>query len=231
MSSRPNVTNAARETAAADVTSPAAARPTLTAERIVLAAIDLIDAEGLAQLSIRRLGEALGVQGMAVYRHLAGKDAILDGVRQVLIGEFAERMAEAAPFDGWREHLRAFGEVYRDVGRTHPQAFPLLASGADSAWSQGIEAAGDVLNTMFAAGFDVVTAMAAKRTVVRYVIGFSLADAPDETALHDAVAVSRAPARPADATPDDASAETLFEHGLDLILDGLEVRLPPTATP
>ncbi len=209
-----------------DGTTESASRTPLSAERIVLAALDLIEAQGLAQLSIRRLGEALGVQGMALYRHLAGKEAILDGVRRVLITDFAERMGRSAPFADWRAHLRAFGQVYREVGRTHPQAFPLLASGADSARVSGIEAAEEVLDTLHDAGFDPVTAMAAKRTIVRYVIGFSLVDAADEPALAEAAAD---PPEDGDRgggaqSPDEA----LFADGLDLILDGLATRLPTT---
>ena len=65
-------------------------RPPLSAERIVATALDVIDAEGLDQLSIRRLGDALGVQGMAVYRHVRGKEDILDGVRRLLVEEFGD---------------------------------------------------------------------------------------------------------------------------------------------
>ena len=207
-------------------------RPPLSAERIVATALDVIDAEGLDQLSIRRLGDALGVQGMAVYRHVRGKEDILDGVRRLLVEEFGDRLSAAGPFTDWRTHLRAFGTCYRDVGRAHPFAFGLLATHAVTAWSHGRDVAAAALAALLDAGFDEDTAIGAERTVIRYAIGFTLIDAAN-------AADSSAPVEP----PADIAAthpsigrlvqtlspiegsEDLFHLGLDLILDGLASRL------
>jgi len=211
---------------------PDTQRPPLSADRIVATALDVIDAEGLEQLSIRRLGDALGVQGMAVYRHVSGKDQILDGVRRLLVEEFGARMRAAGPFDSWREHLRAFGTCYRDVGRAHPHAFGLLATHAVTAWSHGRATAAAALSALLDAGFDEDIAIGAERTVIRYAIGFTMIDAAN------AADVSEPPALPNDIAQTHPSlgrlvqtlsplggAEELFHLGLDLILDGLASRL------
>lgn len=204
-------------------------RPPLTPDRIVRAALTLIDADGLEGFSIRRLGDALGVHGMAVYRHLHSKEAILDGVRALLVREFAERLAEAAPFRGWRHHVQQFGLTYRAVAQAHPQAFPLMATGAPKAWSYGRDIAGAALAALLEAGFDEATAIGAERTVIRYVIGFSMidaaragtgADAPDLLDLErDDPALGRLVRS---IEPDNT--DELFALGLDLILDGLATR-------
>ena len=207
-------------------------RQPLTAERIVATALELIDAEGLDQLSIRRLGDALAVQGMAVYRHVRGKDEILDGVRRLLVEEFGDRLAAAGPFADWRTHLRAFGTCYRDVGRAHPDAFGLLATNAVTAWSHGRDVAAAALTALLDAGFDEDTAIGAERTVIRYAIGFTLIEAanaddpsapappPDDVArTHPSIGRLVQTLSPAD------GSEDLFHLGLDLILDGLAFRL------
>ncbi len=213
--------------------SHTSARRPLSAERIVATALELIDADGLEPFSIRRLGDALGVQGMAVYRHVASKDDILDGVRRLLVEEFAVRLRAAEPFTDWRSHLHAFGTCYRAVGRAHPHAFPLLATHAVTAWSHGRDIAGAALASLLDAGIDEATAIGAERTVIRYVIGFTMIDAAN--------AADTSPSAPA---PDDVSrthptvgrlvqtllptdeSDELFHLGLDLILDGLAARLP-----
>lgn len=207
------------------------AQPPLDAARIAVTALALIDDHGLDALSMRRLGAELGVQGMALYRHFVNKDEILDAVRHLLVEEFAERLADAPPRDGWREHLHTFAVCYRQVALTHPNAFPLLATGAEKAWSHGREVAGAVLGHLLAAGFDEQTAIGAERTAIRYVIGYSLietATAGTARPTPEVIQVERADdplarlVRSITLAPD----ERLFLLGLDLILDGLATRLP-----
>lgn len=209
---------------------PSPAAP-LDAARIADAALALIDEHGLDALSMRRLGGELGVQGMALYRHFVNKDEILDAVRHLLVEEFAARLAAAAAPDGWREHLRTFAECYREVAVAHPNAFPLLATGAEKAWAHGREIAGALLRSLLSAGFDEETAIGAERTAIRYVIGYSLietATAGTARPTQEVAEVERADdplarlVRSIATTPD----ERLFTLGLDLILDGLASRLP-----
>jgi TetR/AcrR family transcriptional regulator, tetracycline repressor protein len=103
------------------------ARTPLTRERIVRAALALVDEAGLGALTMRRLGAELGVEAMSLYKHVAGKEAILDGIRELLIAEFAATLPPG-PATGWRDDLARFARAYRSVGRAHPEAFALPAT-------------------------------------------------------------------------------------------------------
>ena len=65
-------------------TSP---RPSLTKERVLQAAVDLADRDGLGALTMRRLGAELGVEAMSLYKHVANKEEILDRIVELVVGE------------------------------------------------------------------------------------------------------------------------------------------------
>ena len=155
-------------------------RAPLTRDRIVRAALHLIDERGLDQLTMRRLGADLGVEAMSLYKHVPGKDAILDGVRELLLQEFAATLALDEPSIDWREHLDRFAHAYRALGLAHPEAFGLLARGAERAYVAGREIAESGLERLIDSGLDRHTAILAQRTVVRFVLGFSLIDQAGE---------------------------------------------------
>lgn len=96
----------------------------LTRERIVRAALELIDAEGLENCSMRRLGARLGVEAMALYHHLAHKGELLDGVMDCLLDEIDLPPRDAAPP---MERLRRALKSWRAVAIAHPRAYILLA--------------------------------------------------------------------------------------------------------
>lgn len=97
-------------------------RAPLTRERIVAAALDLIDAQGLDALSMRRLGAALDVEAMSLYHHVDNKDDVLDGVLDRILAE-----VELPPDDGpWQDRVRALVRAWRKVALRHPEAFALV---------------------------------------------------------------------------------------------------------
>jgi AcrR family transcriptional regulator len=102
-----------------------AERPGLTRQRILDAALELVDAEGLEALSMRRLGAHLGVEAMSLYHHFPSKAALLDGLVALLLG------AVPLPDPGeatWEQALvRGFAD-FRQVMLAHPNAFPLVCS-------------------------------------------------------------------------------------------------------
>lgn len=101
----------------------------LDRDRILAAAIGFIDDHGLPGLTMRRLGEALGVEAMALYRYVQGKEELLDGVVEALVndmrvdGEVIDR-----PRDGWQDFVQRLAHGVRRVALAHPKAFPLVAS-------------------------------------------------------------------------------------------------------
>ncbi len=82
-----------------ETTSP---RLPLTKARVLRAAVDLADREGLGALTMRRLGGELGVEAMSLYKHVANKEAILDGIVEVVVGEIEVPTDEA----DWKQAMR-----------------------------------------------------------------------------------------------------------------------------
>lgn len=94
----------------------------LSRERVVDAALRLIDSDGLGGLSMRRLAAELGVAPMSLYRHVESRDDVEDAVARRLV---ASVRCEHGP--DWRDAIREWGRGYRAMARRHPHALPLLA--------------------------------------------------------------------------------------------------------
>ncbi|MFI8215022.1 TetR/AcrR family transcriptional regulator [Streptomyces sp. NPDC085932] len=106
----------------------------LSRERVLAAALALVDREGLSALSMRRLGAELGVEAMALYRYAESKEALLDGLVEALYLELEDRLA-ADPAPGatsggsaWRSGLHHIARATYDVCLAHPHVVPLLAT-------------------------------------------------------------------------------------------------------
>jgi AcrR family transcriptional regulator len=203
-----------------------ASRRPLTQERILDAAIALIERDGPEALSMRRLGAALGVEGMAIYHHFAG--------REDLLGAIAERLLE--PLDDleqrsdWREDCHAFATKLREIAVQWPATFLLV----------GMQPLGEVLllpverllGTLVEAGFEPGMALAIYRATISYARGYALAEATGFTV--DAAGGSgleRLRALRADAFPvlagrarelAELDPDRAFRLGLDALLGGLE---------
>lgn len=102
-------------------------KPLLSRDRIVTAALALIDAEGLPALSTRRLAAELGVSGPSLYNHFATKEAILDAAADTVVAQVDLSMFG----DGrdWQRALHDWGRSYRAALTDHPHIVPFLATG------------------------------------------------------------------------------------------------------
>lgn len=96
----------------------------LSPERIADAALAFIDDKGLEALSMRVLGAELGVEGMALYKHFASKEALLDAVAEKVILELT---VPAPSKEGWRARAEKVASDYRAIARRHPRSWPLVA--------------------------------------------------------------------------------------------------------
>jgi AcrR family transcriptional regulator len=105
------------------------ARTSLDRQLIVTAAVAFIDQYGLPGLTMRRLGGVLGVEAMSLYRHVPGREALLDAVVESIIDEMRQddEVLET-PRDGWHDFLQRLAHGVRRVALAHPKAFPLVAS-------------------------------------------------------------------------------------------------------
>ena len=77
-------------------------RDPLSRERVLRAALEIADKEGIDALSMRRLGEDLGVKAMSLYKHVPNKDAVLDGMVDIVVGE----ITLPAIGGDWRAEMR-----------------------------------------------------------------------------------------------------------------------------
>ena len=106
----------------------ASERTSLTRERVLRAALELADAEGIETLSMRRLGGRLGVEAMSLYNHVADKEDVLDGILDLVIGGIAVPESGA----DWRKAMRERAVSARQAFRRHPWAAALMDSRTSS---------------------------------------------------------------------------------------------------
>lgn len=104
------------------------ARQRLSREDVVHAAVAYIDEHGAQSLTMRRLGASLGVEAMALYRHVAGRDALLAAVvHQVIDDLFNDSLMTAEP-NSWEEYVQHVANALRNLSLDHPQIFPLITA-------------------------------------------------------------------------------------------------------
>ena len=140
----------------------------LARERIVEAAIKIIDDEGLEALSMRRLGAELGVNPMAAYYHVPNKAALYDLVLDALMtGVDTSGIDPAAPLD---EQLKQAARAYRAAILLHPRAIPVLAARSVRS-AAALRPVEPFLGILFAAGLSASEAMAAVDAIAQYILG------------------------------------------------------------
>lgn len=197
-------------------------RKPLTVERIVDAAVQVIDSEGLDALSMRRLGASLGFEAMALYRHFPSKGVLLEAVVGRLLAELVLPVPGSAP---WQESFRALARDYRHLLLRHPNAIPLLAT-LQLSNPGALGAAGAVMALLRDAGFDARTAFHVLATAESFVIGFAYWEAGTA-----GIRGSAPPPLPPGADPyivenwseiSGADCAIAFEFGLDTFVAGLE---------
>jgi len=91
-------------------------------------AISMVDRDGLRGLTIRKLGAYLGVEGMTLYRYVPGRDALLDGIVEVVIDELYGDPDVLLSSADWADYLRRLAHGIRRIALAHPQLFPLIAT-------------------------------------------------------------------------------------------------------
>jgi AcrR family transcriptional regulator len=205
-------------------------RRTLTRDRVIDAALAFVDRHGPDELSMRRLGAELGVEGMALYTHVRDKADLLDGIAVRILDELDTQFDPSAP---WQERIRRAALGWAALQARHPRAFPLVyRTGTDTDVPRRVtEELFDALRT---AGFDPHGTALAYQIFVDLVDGALLGRGATTDAglqrVWRTIAKQSDPARYpryAEVAPQAATltwAETL-ESALDLLIAGLEQRL------
>ncbi|RYU12225.1 TetR/AcrR family transcriptional regulator [Nocardioides iriomotensis] len=208
--------------------SPADRAP-LTREAVVEAAVAMADAEGLDRLSMRRLGERLGVEAMSLYHHVPNKTALLDAMVDQVFAEMAVPQG-----DDWRAGLRERAVAQRAALRRHGWALAVMESRATPGY-ETIRHHDATLGFLRRTGFTVRATGHAYALLDAYVMGFLLqeqqlpfddASAPDVAAgildQHAAVELPHLAEFMSEvvlAGGYDFADE--FDVGLDLVLDAV----------
>jgi AcrR family transcriptional regulator len=212
-------------------------RGRLSRDRVVGTAIAHADAGGLEALSMRKLADEIGVAPMALYRHVANKDDLIDGMVDVVFGEI-----ELPSADGdWRTAMRTRAVSVRDVLSRHRWAIGLMESRANPG-PANLRHHDAVIGSLRAAGFEMEMVANAYSVLDSYIYGFALTkmNLPfDDTSDIAATAQEMLEPFPVGEYPNLVAFITEhamkpgydygneFENGLDVILDGLErVRNP-----
>jgi AcrR family transcriptional regulator len=149
-----------------------AARPRLSRERVLLSAVAVADAGGIASLTIRSLAAELGVKPMSVYHHVANKEEILDGIVDLVFAEI-----ELPTIGGeWHEEMRRRAASAREAMRRHPWAIGLVET-RTSPGPATLKHHDAVIGTLRGAGFSIVMTAHAFALIDAYVYGFALSEA------------------------------------------------------
>ena len=107
--------------------TPPNRRP-LGRDQILREAVRLIDSEGRDRLTMRRLGSELGVEAMALYRYIPGREQLLDGVVEYVMNELYQKTMTQDLSGSWQEYLQRMAHGVRDICTAHPRVFPLVAT-------------------------------------------------------------------------------------------------------
>ena len=213
-------------------------RAPLSRDRVLRAAVALADKAGIESLSMRRLAEDLGVVPMALYKHVANKEELLDGMIDVVVGEIDPPVAGA----GWKSAVRQRILSARRALLRHPWASQVMESKQNP--TPLVLAYMDTMIGLFrAGGFSVNLTHHVMHTIGSRVLGFSQELFNDSSTVDPEVAAALmrelGPKFPnvlaiaTAASHEEASVvgpgcddQYEFEFALDLLLDGFERLLP-----
>ncbi len=207
-------------------------RTPLNRERVLRAAVAFADQNGIGSLTMRKFGESLGVEAMSLYKHVANKDELLDGMVDIVFSEIDLPSGTA----GWKAEMRQRSVSARQALSRHRWAIGLMES-RTSPGPATLRHHDAAIGSLRGAGFSIAMAAHALSVLDSYIYGFALQEAglPFHTAEETAQVVQTILAQfPRDEYPHLAELTiehvlqpgydygNEFEFGLDLILDGLD---------
>jgi AcrR family transcriptional regulator len=212
-------------------------REKLTRDRVIEAALRIMDEEGLDAVSMRRVGRELGVEAMSLYHHVHDKDDLLLGIRERVLSEFVDPGSDGE----WEGRARQAARSWRQVMRAHPNAMVLISSPKQFAVTptsmRPTEAALRLLREVGLSDDDAVKAFCA---LGGFIVGFVMfeigvnraSDAGDQPPTLDGLML----ALPSDEFPCfmtslpylmNGDIDQRFEYGLDLLIAGIRSKSAP----
>lgn len=210
-------------------------RSRLNRQRVLEAAIALADAHGIESLTMRKLGDKLGIEAMSLYNHVANKNDLMDGMIDTVFGEIDLPADEG----DWRTAMRRRAISARVALSRHPWAIGRMESRATPGPAT-LRHHDAVIGMLRGAGFSIVLAAHALSALDSYIYGFALQEknlpfhATDKTAQVTQAIMARFTSGEYPHLTEMAVEHVLqpgydygeeFTFGLDLILDGLDKAL------
>lgn len=173
------------------------ARPSLDRATIVAGALQIIDERGVESLSMRTLGKHLGYEAMALYRHVDGREDLLEAVVEVLMDGLDLPPARGS----WEDFVRELAYEVRNLAQEHPRAFPLVATRHPAApWLRpplrSLHTVEHFLSSLRELGWDREPAVEAYQAFSSFLLGYLLLEASN----------AGAPTSPVDAPIDEGGA-------------------------
>jgi AcrR family transcriptional regulator len=223
-------------------TTPTTTKPRerLTRERVIDAALAVMDSEGLDAVSMRRVAREVGVEAMSLYHHVRDKDDLLQGICDRVMATFEV----PTHGDSWEERARAGARAWRDLLRTHPDLMRLFAEthGPDPQSPESLRPTEYALRLFREVGLSDRDAVQAFHAFGGYIQGFVMMEG-GSIKLRDHGETFAAAAFKAGLSPEEfpaltathryfaeCDADEQFEFGLDLMLRGLRSRVDADAS-
>lgn len=199
-------------------------RQGLNRRKVLEAALNIVDGAGLEELTMRRLGQQLGVEAPSLYKHVAGKADILDGIIDLVYEEI-----DFGETDGcFRTRVRHYSNSFRQALLRHPNVVQILAMRPVTGEST-IGLVELALGELAGLGFSPQDGRRFLNVTVNFIIGHTLSQVGEQKAHVDEVLAARRTLDPERfpnvvtslaTAPVDHDGE--FDLGIDLIVDGIE---------
>lgn len=227
--------------------TPDSGRGGLDQRRILGAAVQFIDENGLRELTMRRLGAYLGVEAMALYRYVPGREALLDGVVESVVDElFGDPDVHLEAHNGWQDYLTRLAHGLRRIALAHPEVFPLVATRPPAApWVRpplrSLRWIDSMLEVMTSAGFSDDAASSAYKAFSSFLLGHLLLEVsargvetgpveePDVPPTTDLTRYPTLQRLEPQLSEDNAAGD--FEEALEALLDRVALLLPRRKRP
>jgi len=196
----------------------------LSRERIVAAALDLIDEVGAETFSVNLLAARLGVRPSSLYNHIAGKDDLLAAVQEVITDAIDSTMFEAQP---WARAVAAWARSYREAFIGHPHAIPLFATSPVAGAIRTMEMYERVVHGFQRAGWPLQRIIPAIVALECFILGSAMDAVAPPDLFHPGDAAEHVPTLAAAFAAQDkgdgvhTESDIAFETGLAAMITGL----------
>jgi AcrR family transcriptional regulator len=213
--------------------NPKAERHGLNRQRVVAAALDIVDRDGVDGLTMRALGRDLGVDPMAAYYHVPNKEAILDGVVEAV---WAELELPEPSNESWQTQLAEVARSIRTTLSRHPNALPIMATRPNLS-TPGFTVVDRTLGILLDAGLPPQESLEFVNAAAEFLLGHALAETATPLSQGDDQIVGAV----GDADQDhplpnlrfvmqdtelsEVTTDSIFEAGIRALIGGIEKRL------